>query len=268
MTQSELDYLFAALDSMFPSLTLSLADVLSVYSGVRSVMDTGKSNPSDESREHAIWVDRGVVSVIGGKLTTYRLLAAQTLAAAEPLLRGAAHQGVERGWPHQPRDGQPYEKDGLSSSQVPDGPSAARRAGVMSDELSADWENAGRARVRLRLQDRYGRDTGMRLWREAAEAERKVLADTDISLAELKWAAGHEDVVHLDDLLLRRTRLGLVTKQGGLPFLSRLRTAIQPELGWTDSEWRRETERYRDLWLAAYSPGPLSAPTREGGVGH
>lgn len=281
ITHSELDYLFAALDSMFPSLNLALTDTLSAYSGVRSVIDTGKSNPSDESREHAIWAERGVISVIGGKLTTYRLLAAQTLTVAKPLLRRAAPQNAEHGDPPRPQEGtrrswsaQPYEREGSSSPQVVGGLSIARRAYLLSDERTAtweraaDWENAGRARVRQRLLDRYGRDIGVRLWREAAEAERKVLADTDVSTAELKWAAGHEDVAHLDDLLLRRTRLGLVANQGGLPLLPRLRTAIQAELGWTDAEWRREVERYRDLWLVAYSPGPRAASAREGGGGH
>ncbi|MHB1683892.1 MAG: glycerol-3-phosphate dehydrogenase/oxidase [Bacilli bacterium] len=278
ITPSELDYLFAALDSMFPSLNLSLVDAISAYSGVRSVIDTGKSNPSDESREHAIWAERGVISVVGGKLTTYRLLAAQALSAAKPFLRGVALQNAEGGDLSQVREGsqragwaQPGEQAALSLGQVVDGQSTDGREAQFSAELAADWESAAdrenpeRTRVRERLQGRFGRAVGMRLWRGAAEAERSALADTDISAAELKWAAGHEDVVHLDDLLLRRTRLGLLAKQGGIPLLARLRPAIQPELGWSDAEWRREAERYRDLWLAAYSPQPSAAAARKGG---
>ncbi|MDP2228539.1 MAG: FAD-dependent oxidoreductase, partial [Moraxellaceae bacterium] len=63
-------------------------------------------------------------------------------------------------------------------------------------------------------------------------------------------------VEHLDDLLLRRTRLGLLLPEGGMAHLLRVRTVCQAELGWDDARWATETERYRALWQRHYSlPG-------------
>jgi glycerol-3-phosphate dehydrogenase len=61
-------------------------------------------------------------------------------------------------------------------------------------------------------------------------------------------------VVHLDDLLLRRVRLGLTLPQGGLALLDRVRAVTQRELGWDDKRWVQEVERYQELWRSGYSP--------------
>lgn len=60
--------------------------------------------------------------------------------------------------------------------------------------------------------------------------------------------------MHLDDLLLRRVRLGLTLPQGGLAVLDRVRTVAQRELGWDDERWVQEVERYQELWLEGCSP--------------
>jgi glycerol-3-phosphate dehydrogenase len=72
--------------------------------------------------------------------------------------------------------------------------------------------------------------------------------------AELRWAARTEGVVHLDDLLLRRVRLGLLLPRGGLDIIESVRTTVQGELGWSDQRWMEETERYRKIWKDYYSP--------------
>ncbi len=55
---------------------------MSTYSGLRSVVNTGKADPSKESREHALWDENGLLTVSGGKLTTFRIMA----RALHPLL--------------------------------------------------------------------------------------------------------------------------------------------------------------------------------------
>jgi glycerol-3-phosphate dehydrogenase len=70
--------------------------------------------------------------------------------------------------------------------------------------------------------------------------------------AELRWAARNEGVVHLDDLLLRRVRIGLLLEQGGIPLMQKIRSIVQPELGWDDATWAREESRYRDVWSKSY----------------
>ena len=90
--------------------------------------------------------------------------------------------------------------------------------------------------------------------------------DTDIELnlietspnclAELRWAAAREAVNHLDDLLLRRVRLGLLLPNGGRSQLTNIRGVVQSELGWDDARWQAECQRYLKIWEAYYSPSP------------
>jgi glycerol-3-phosphate dehydrogenase len=73
-------------------------------------------------------------------------------------------------------------------------------------------------------------------------------------VAELRWAARSEGVVHLDDLLARRVRLNINLPNGGMGELESIRKIIQPELGWNDELWEEETARYRRMWRDYYSP--------------
>jgi len=87
----------------------------------------------------------------------------------------------------------------------------------------------------------------------AAPDECRPIAGTRIWWAELRWIAQHEAVHHLDDLLLRRTRLGLVLPRGGQALLAQMRTLIQATLGWSDVQWDQECLRYQALIDRCYS---------------
>ncbi len=76
---------------------------------------------------------------------------------------------------------------------------------------------------------------------------------TPIYWAELAFACEHELVIHLDDLLLRRTRLGLLLAQGGLAVLEQVRELCQPRLAWDDQRWAEEQQRYLDIYQQFYS---------------
>ncbi|MDL1912853.1 FAD-dependent oxidoreductase, partial [Chloroflexi bacterium CFX6] len=78
------------------------------------------------------------------------------------------------------------------------------------------------------------------------------IPNTHFLWAELRHAARAEGVIHLDDLLLRRVRLGLLAPNGGLDLLPRIRAIVQPELGWDDARWEKETSEYTALWTRAY----------------
>jgi glycerol-3-phosphate dehydrogenase len=79
----------------------------------------------------------------------------------------------------------------------------------------------------------------------------------------LRWAARAEGVVHLEDLLLRRVRLGLLLPQGGLPWLERIRGCAQPALGWSDERWAAEAAAYAALWRRSYGVPGGAAPAEE-----
>ena len=71
---------------------------------------------------------------------------------------------------------------------------------------------------------------------------------------ELRQAAREECVVHLDDLLLRRIRLGLLLPGGGMQHQEMIRKFVQKELGWDNVRWELEIKGYQDLWNSSYSP--------------
>ena len=102
-----------------------------------------------------------------------------------------------------------------------------------------------------RLSGRSGADAGA-LLAAAGPGELETIPGTLATWAELRWAARAEAVCHLDDLLLRRVRLGLLLPQGGEEQLPRVRAICQPELGWSDRRWEAEAEAYRELWDRCY----------------
>lgn len=220
ITQEEARYLIEALAYQFPQAALKAGDAVSSYAGVRPVIDTGKSDPSKEARDHAVWMEDGLLTVTGGKLTTFRLIALDALKHAAQRL--------------------PQWRDKLEMRPV-------FRAFALprSQKLSATQQ--------ARLAGRFGINAKTMI--EAASAEELQTIDGSETLwAELRWAARHEAVQHLDDLLLRRTRLGLLLAQGGSAILPRVRALCQAELGWDDVRWDREEADYRALWRKCYAP--------------
>ena len=85
-TAEEVLYLMDGLKALFPSFHITLKDCLSTMAGVRPVLSKGGREPSEESREHMVWKDKGLITITGGKLTTFRKLALDTLKAAKPFL--------------------------------------------------------------------------------------------------------------------------------------------------------------------------------------
>jgi glycerol-3-phosphate dehydrogenase len=106
--------------------------------------------------------------------------------------------------------------------------------------------------VRRRLLGRYGAEASL-LVAAAAPGELEPIPTTRTLWGELRWAARAEGVVHLDDLLLRRVRLGLLLPEGGRDLLPEVRAICQAELGWDDARWEAEAEAYLDTWHQHYS---------------
>ena len=86
----------------------------------------------------------------------------------------------------------------------------------------------------------------------AGGKEIEPIAGSPYVWAELRQAARNEAVVHLDDLLLRRIRLGLLLPNGGQDQMKQIRAIAQRELGWDDERWTREESTYAALWKQSY----------------
>lgn len=208
----EVTYLMAALEDQFPSLRLTLDDVIATFSGVRPVVGTGQTNPSKEGRDHVVWEEKGLLTVTGGKLTTFRLMVADVLKAAGIRLPQAPHTALQ-----------------------------GKEPGVEQREGNRN----------PRLLGRYGADA-RHLLTTTDTKELEEIAGTQTLWAELRWAT-REGVVHLDDLLLRRVRLGLLLPDGGRSHLSTIRLLCQRELGWSDERWGQEEKAYLSLIRTHYS---------------
>ncbi|WNG35382.1 FAD-dependent oxidoreductase [Archangium violaceum] len=219
ISSEEVAYLMEAVESRFPALKLTLDDVVSCYAGVRPVISSGASDPSKESREHLVLEEEGLVTVTGGKLTTCRAIAHDALRALRRRIPELA-------------------------SLEPEGPFLGTPPSLDDAPLSPE--------ARLRLRGRYGADAPA-LVAMARPGELDSVPGTSTLWAELRWAARNESVVHLDDLLLRRVRLGLLLPRGGEAHLSAIRTLCQQELGWDDTRWESEARAYLTLWRTHYA---------------
>ncbi len=217
----EVEYLLAGLQKVFPAQELTSADVTATFSGIRPVVNTGKPNPSKESREHVLWDENGLLTVSGGKLTTFRIMARDALIAVRRHLGNI-----------------PFDPDVPVLDVIPREAVAACAVSNFSPTQC------------LRLLARYG--PGSAALFSASGKDLDPVAGTIYCWAELRQAAREEGVVHLDDLLLRRVRIGLLVNNGGMDQMTRIRAIVQPELGWDDTRWQAEEKSYSELWKRAY----------------
>ena len=76
----------------------------------------------------------------------------------------------------------------------------------------------------------------------------QMIEATPYCWVELRWALRHEQVCHLGDLLMRRTRIGLVMADGGREILPRVGLLCREELDWDETRWETEQQQYLDDW--------------------
>ena len=219
ITTDEVGYILEAVTYLFPDSQLGREDVLSSISGLRPIVTSGENNPSKESRAHTLWNDRGLLTITGGKLTTYRLMAFETLEGCRKVLSGAPI----------------FNKNQPLLDQAP-----VQKVKGVDDPI---WQ---------RLLGRYGQMAN-ELADSSPDEELASVEGLPALWAELRWGARQEGVVHLDDLLLRRTRFGLTIPEGGAGHMERIRAVAQSELRWEDPTWQLEEARYRALWKECYS---------------
>jgi len=238
---AEEDYLLAWVRDAFPSLDLRATDVHATFAGVRPVIGSGKADPSAESRDHACWEEAGLLTVTGGKLTTFDGIARDALATLKPRFAGRSV-----GAPGSRAAGSRATAPGADAPPLDPLPEARAAVG---DELALLPPA-----LRRRLTGRHGADARALVEAVADRDELAPIPGTPDPWAALRWAARAEGVVHLDDLLLRRVRLGLLLPGGGVAHLARIRSLVAPELGWDDARWEVEEAAYRARWARDHAP--------------
>lgn len=181
-TSEEVSFLLDTVNTALGT-AVDVGDVIGSYAGLRPLIDTGQGRTADVSRNHAVVEsESGVLSVIGGKLTEYRHM-------AEDVLDRAVRTRALRAAPCRTRD--------LPLVGAPDNPvsSAVPAPRALPESLVA----------------RYGAEAANVLATATCRRPEDPVAEgIDVIRAEFEYAVSHEGALSVDDILDRRTRIGLV----------------------------------------------------------
>lgn len=224
----DVDYLLDAVNAFFAT-SLGREDVVGAFAGVRPLISPGDARTSvDISRKAELYeTSSGMITITGGKLTTWRRMAQMTvdrIVERDALDAPCRTQEIQIG-------------QQVSPEQL------ERVAGVAPEAYAA-------------LAARYGSraDAVLRIAGQRAELAQPILDGFPDLLAEVVHAARSEQARGIGDVLLRRTRLGLLAARElsaeGSPALKRVAAAIGRELGWNLRRRRAELVRFHDEALA------------------
>ncbi|MBN9213791.1 MULTISPECIES: glycerol-3-phosphate dehydrogenase/oxidase [unclassified Microbacterium] len=246
-TEEEVDYFFDLIGHVFPEIVVDRSQIVFRFSGVRPLPGHGGTAPGFVSRDYRIeaqelpgTVAATVLSLVGGKWTTFRASAAHLAdRALEQLAR--------------PRT--------RSTKGLPIGGGAGYPT---SERARRQWLAPYADRVGLeraaRLLDRYGTVAASvidAIELDAADAPLSSLPD--YSTGELRHLASTEQVVHLDDLLLRRTSIAF-TGSATPAVVAEVGEAVAGVLGWDAPAVAAEVERALAKVHAAEPAVPTAAP--------
>jgi glycerol-3-phosphate dehydrogenase len=216
----DVTYILEALNGMFGT-SLGPGELTGAYAGVRPLISSGDPKKSvDISRNAELYeTSSGMLTITGGKLTTFRRMAAQVVD------RITEREGreAECRTDHIPLGMGARPEDLETSAELPEG---------AADQLAFRYGHAARAVLDL--------------CEERAELAAPIVPGCPDLLAEVVVSARHEQGRSVADVLLRRTRLGLVAAPG-LRERSTIETVARilgEELGWSDSRVAEEVEAW------------------------
>lgn len=217
-TAADVVYLLRSANAYYPAARLSAKDVLSTWAGLRPLLRSGSErHPSQVSREHQV-VEHpdGLITVAGGKLTTYRLMAAEAVDLVVRRLRQ--------------RDGRALPKKAPTHREpLPGG--EARDLGVIAREIE---DQGFPPRVAAHLVAQYGTEAMavVRLARSDKTLNRPIAEGHPAILAELIHGIQREMALTLCDLLIRRTHVFYETEDQAVSAAPALVDLVAGELGW------------------------------------
>lgn len=231
-TDDDAEYLLRALNAAIDE-PVTADDIVGTWAGLRPlVADPASSGrTADLSRRHHVHRSpSGVVTITGGKLTTYRRMAEDTIDVVVTDVLG--------------RDALWRVRHRCRTARIPlQGANGYDELLAAADDLSPLG-----ADVVCRLADRYGSDATTVL--AIAEADpslaEPLVPGLDHLRAEAIYAIRHEMASTIDDVLDRRTRSRLRARDAAAASADDVADLIGPELGWDEPERRRRAAEYRD----------------------
>ncbi len=241
-TEEEVDYFIKLVDRVFPDIKVTREQIVFRFSGVRPLAHTGSAKTTGQiTRDHHIQVVEGewtglsypVYSLVGGKWTSFRAFAEQvtdkTLAfLGKPRQKSTLELpiGGGRNYPRTPDDQKRF-LDGLKA-----------------------WAGLSDERVQTLFQ-RYGTRAEKVAMALSQQTDKVLQSLPDYSRGEIVFLAQNEKIVHLDDLLLRRSMLAMLGRLTR-PAVDELAGILGESLGWDEAQKQAEVTRALDLLTARH----------------
>ncbi|WP_068251820.1 glycerol-3-phosphate dehydrogenase/oxidase [Janibacter corallicola] len=224
-TAADIDYLLEQINGVLLT-PLTRADIQGVYAGLRPLLAGESEETSQLSREHAVARPQpGLVSIAGGKYTTYRIMAADGVDAAREDLAPGVPDSVTEHIPLLGAEGYQALVNQIDS--------LSRRHDLPVWRIT-------------HLLDRYG-SLAVDLFAmidEDQELARPLTGAEEYLTVEVVHAARSEATLHLNDLLTRRTRISIDTTDRGVSSAEPAARILGRELGWDEATVRTEVEHY------------------------
>jgi glycerol-3-phosphate dehydrogenase len=232
-TPADIEYLLRAINDVVTT-PISEADILGTWAGLRPLVKrAGSERTADLSRRHSVISSKsGVVTVTGGKLTTYRRMAADAIDAVTSALDAKARSATAR----------------------------------LALSGAAQWDASG---VSEHLASRYGSNG---TFVKAIESARPELAEPIVpglpySKAEVVYAARDEMACTVDDVLSRRTRARLLGRDASADAAAEVARLIAPILGWDEATAAASVADYRSLVDAERTSAALPETALDAALG-
>lgn len=237
ITDAEVQYFFGMVQRIFPEIELDTSQIIYTFSGVRPLQHSEGKTTGQISRDHIVrklapgeLLDIPVLSLVGGKWTSFRAFSEQAADQILELLhldRKISTEDLMIG----------------GSKNYPEGQQAVEDYLTKLKEISPIDE----AHL-VRLFDLYGTQAEPILQKLSAADSQPLAAIQEMITGEIKYLLEEEDVIHLDDLILRRTMIGklnVATPES----LKEIAEICAETLNWSAQETQAEIERYNDLLL-------------------
>ncbi len=235
-TEQDVTYLLRTVNARFPDSKLDRDDVIAAWAGIRplAAAHSGNSGARSASREHAITHRAdGLVSVTGGKLTTYRAMAIDVLRHAT--------QELTRAGLTPPSTGTRDARHRSETAELPGGDLVSLAAATHDAR-----ETVHDAAVAERLTLAYG-SRWRNVWSFAQRDPslgRRLVDDLPYLLAEVAHAVEREMACTLADVLIRRTHVAFETRDHGRAAAARIAPLVGALRGWTETETARQVAAY------------------------
>jgi glycerol-3-phosphate dehydrogenase len=239
VSQKDVDYILAATNKAFPNAQLTEKDICSVYAGVRPLVqsDEEKTPSNAISREHKVWIDpSGLISVSGGKLTTFRQMGKEVNDIAIKQLPKKTRKNLKKS---------NTKHLSLRNDKI----DTAILKSTLSNKFNLN------AKVVEHLIQNYG-DSSIKLMEEAKPEERGAISTSMFTYAEIPWVINHESATNLTDILERRMRMAIFSKDQGLTEINKIASIAAKAAGWDHKRKEQEIKSYKERIKLKYSIQP------------